>query len=325
MNLDNKLKTLYNDGLVSLGNPFEDNFTSELKNAKNELFDNFPFGQDDNLKKKTSLDFVRPGSYMIWDILERNSIFSKILEQKYFKEMALKVLGSDYIINSFYIRKTPKINETLNPHIDYQGGLSFSILLDDIKKNEGETFFYPGSHKLPPPPFVNLNQYKNKEISITGKAGETFFWFPDCWHGRSPNNSENETTILMCHLGNNSHPRIDPTGRVVNYNKNVPLNKTSKTFLQKYFSFFGASPNNLLKHFIYCITYFKISKIAKKAISEKIIYTRKKYGTNEVDSFSIYLYLKSINYFKSIKIFVKSSIKKILGKKISESIKKFQI
>ena len=260
---------------------------------------------------------------MIWDILERNSIFSKILEQKYFKEMALKVLGSDYIINSFYIRKTPKINETLNPHIDYQGGLSFSILLDDIKKNEGETFFYPGSHKLPPPPFVDLNKYKNKEISITGKAGETFFWFPDCWHGRSPNNSENETTILMCHLGNNSHPRIDPTGRVVNYNKNVPLNKTSKTFLQKYFSFFGASPNNLFKHFVYCITYFKISKIAKKAISEKIIYTRKKYGTNEVDSFSINLYLKSINYLKSIKIFVKSSIKKILGKKISEKIKKF--
>tara|TARA_E500000178_G_scaffold313610_1_gene331150 strand:+ start:896 stop:1684 length:789 start_codon:yes stop_codon:yes gene_type:complete len=262
---------------------------------------------------------------MIWDILERNSIFSKILEQKYFKEMAFKVLGSDYIINSFYIRKTPKINETLNPHIDYQGGLSFSILLDDIKKNEGETFFYPGSHKLPPPPFVDLNKYKNKEISITGKAGETFFWFPDCWHGRSPNNSENETTILMCHLGNNSHPRIDPTGRVVNYNKNVPLNKTSKTFLRKYFSFFGESPNNLLKHFIYCITYFKISKIAKKAISEKIIYTRKKYGTNEVDSFSIYLYLKSINYLKSVKIFVKSSIKKILGNKISENIKKFQI
>tara|TARA_E500000178_G_scaffold313610_1_gene331149 strand:+ start:706 stop:822 length:117 start_codon:yes stop_codon:yes gene_type:complete len=34
MNLDNKLKTLYKDGLVNLGNPFEDNFTSELK--KNE-------------------------------------------------------------------------------------------------------------------------------------------------------------------------------------------------------------------------------------------------------------------------------------------------
>ena len=57
MNLDNKLKTLYNDGLVSLGNPFEDNFTSELKKAKNELFDNFPFGQDDNLKKKNILRF----------------------------------------------------------------------------------------------------------------------------------------------------------------------------------------------------------------------------------------------------------------------------
>ena len=94
MDLENKIKTLYKDGLVNLGNPFDDNFVSELKKTKNELFDNFPFGQDDNLKKKTSLDFVRPGSYMIWDILERKSIFSKILDQKYLNEVALRVLGS---------------------------------------------------------------------------------------------------------------------------------------------------------------------------------------------------------------------------------------
>tara|TARA_B100001063_G_scaffold134455_1_gene125792 strand:- start:13215 stop:14192 length:978 start_codon:yes stop_codon:yes gene_type:complete len=323
MDFDNKIKTLYEDGLVNLGNPFDDSFVSELKRSSNELFDDFPFGQDDNLKKKTSSDFVRPGSYMIWDLLERKSIFSKILEQKYLKDVALRVLGSDYIITSLYIRKTPKINETLKPHIDNRGSVSFSILLDDIKKNEGETFFYPGSHKLPPPPFVDLNKQSHKETSITGKAGETFFWFPDCWHGRNPNNSEKETTILMCHLGNQGHPRIDPTGRVVNYNKNIPLNKNSKSFLQKYFKFFGESPNNLFKHFIYCLTYFKITSVAKKAISEKIIYARKKYGTNEIDSFSIYLYLKSINYLKTMKIFIKSSLKIVLGKKNSEKIKKF--
>ncbi len=48
MDLENKIKTLYKDGLVNLGNPFDDNFVSELKKTKNELFDNFPFGQDDN-------------------------------------------------------------------------------------------------------------------------------------------------------------------------------------------------------------------------------------------------------------------------------------
>ena len=57
MDFDNKIKTLYEDGLVNLGNPFDDSFVSELKRSSNELFDDFPFGQDDNLKKKNVLRF----------------------------------------------------------------------------------------------------------------------------------------------------------------------------------------------------------------------------------------------------------------------------
>ena len=39
MDFDNKIKTLYEDGLVNLGNPFDDSFVSELKRSSNELFD----------------------------------------------------------------------------------------------------------------------------------------------------------------------------------------------------------------------------------------------------------------------------------------------
>ena len=63
----------------------------------------------------------------------------------------------------------------MNPHIDYQGGLSFSILLDEINHEEGETFFYKKSHKLPPPPFINIDSSKYVPSSITGNVGDTFF------------------------------------------------------------------------------------------------------------------------------------------------------
>ena len=172
---ENKIKSLYEDGLVNFNSFFEKDLLQELVVAKENLFNEYPYGQDDKLNKKTKSDFVRPGSYMIWDVIEKKPVFAKILENKFIKEIATRVLGANYTVGSFYIRKTPKINEKLNPHIDYQGGLSFSILLDDINLNQGETFFYKESHKLPPPSFIDFKKIKKIPHSITGKVGDTFF------------------------------------------------------------------------------------------------------------------------------------------------------
>ena len=189
----------------------------ELVVAKENLFNEYPYGQDDKLNKKTKSDFVRPGSYMIWDVIEKKPVFAKILENKFIKEIATRVLGANYTVGSFYIRKTPKINEKLNPHIDYQGGLSFSILLDDINLNQGETFFYKESHKLPPPSFIDFKKIKKIPHSITGKVGDTFFGSQIVGMEEILTLMKKETTILMCHLGNACYPNSDATGRKVNY------------------------------------------------------------------------------------------------------------
>ena len=85
-------------------------------------------------------------------------------------------------------------------------GLSFSLLLDDISLNEGETFFYKGSYKNPPPSVVNLNNFSSKIIPTTGKVGD-FVWFPDSWHGRNHNLSQRKTCILMGDIENRSTER----------------------------------------------------------------------------------------------------------------------
>ena len=117
---ENKIKSLYEDGLVNFNSFFEKDLLQELVVAKENLFNEYPYGQDDKLNKKTKSDFVRPGSYMIWDVIEKKPVFAKILENKFIKEIATRVLGANYTVGSFYIRKTPKINEKLNPHIDYK-------------------------------------------------------------------------------------------------------------------------------------------------------------------------------------------------------------
>mgnify|MGYP001170615449 CR=1 FL=1 len=321
---EEKIKLLYEKGSVGVGNLFNNNYLDQLQKIKNELFKEFPYGQDDQLNKKNSSDFVRPGSHMIWDLIDRSPIFSKILDNENIKKISTRVLGANYNVASFYIRKTPKINEKLNPHIDYQGGLSFSILLDDIKENEGETFFYPRSHKLPPPPFVDFKKNSVHPVSITGKLGDTFFWFPDCWHGRNENLNDKETTILMCHLGNSNYPTKDPIGRMRNYNnkKIASENKENNKFLHEFFKFFGRAPNSILRHIIYCIAYFKLKGLSNFAISKNTIYTRKKYGDSKIDSFSIINYFKVINPSKTITIIIKNFIKLILGKRLVGKIKK---
>ena len=323
---EEKIKSLYENGLVSFNNIIAKDLLQELVSEKNSLFNEYPFGQDDNLNKKTKSNFVRPGSHMIWDIIEKKPRFNEILENKYIKEIATRVLGANYTVSSFYIRKTPKINEKLNPHIDYQGGLSFSILLDNIDLNEGETFFIKKSHKLPPPQFVDFDKFKHEIYPTIGKTGDTFFWFPDCWHGRNINSNDKETAILMCHLGNTNHPSKDSTGRKVNYSikKEDENFNRKKGLFDKMFEICGRSSNNFFTHLLYCIIYFKFKSISKKAIEQKTIFTRKKYGDDLIDNFSLKNYLKSSNIFKVLIISLKTLVKKILGKKFIDTFKKLK-
>jgi len=324
---EKKVKDLYSDGVINIQNIFDKDFLLDVQKIKSKLFEEFPYGQDDQLRKKENNVFIRPGSYMIWDLLERESVFFKILENKIIQDLAIRVLGKNYQISTFYIRKTPKTNEILQPHIDYQGGLSFSILLDDIRENQGETVFYKKSHKYPPPPFSNINDLELKKdiSSSTGKLGDTFFWFPDCWHGRNINKGNHETTILMCHMGNLSFPNKDATGRTVSYNKKIDKkDKPKESFILNFFFLFtGRSSNNVFKHLAYCLMYFKFSKITNIAIKQKIIFTRYKYGEANIDNFSLSKYLSLIKISKIIKVILGSTLKKVLGKNNFASFRNF--
>ena len=50
-NYQDKLQDLYLDAIVSFKNLFDNEFLLELSQAKNKLFKEFPYGQNDNLQK----------------------------------------------------------------------------------------------------------------------------------------------------------------------------------------------------------------------------------------------------------------------------------
>jgi len=308
----NIIPDLYKDGIVKVSNLFDQSFLNEIKVAKDRIFSEYPYGQNDNYEK--SLDEVaHGGNYPIRNLLELDPIFKRLLEDKNINSMAEEILGKNFYFTSISMRIIPKTNHILGAHRDYCGGLSFSLLLDDISLNEGETFFYKDSYKNPPPMFVNLNNFSSKIVSTTGGVGDAYFWFPDSWHGRNYNLSNKKTCILILNIENKSNDR--KRINIYTDEKNIKL-----TLLNKIFKLIGNDPNNLLKHFLYCMLRFKLFK--KKVEDEKIIYSRLILKNNFSENFSYLNYFKIINFKKFLKALVAKTIQLSVGKNLFVRIKK---
>ena len=322
---EEKIKDLYLNGVVKVENLFEKNYLDKVILSKKLLFDKFPYGQDINLKKITKSDYVLQGNHIIRDIIEQQPIFKEILENKTINNVARKVLGENFIFTDFYIRRIPQDDHVLDAHIDCRGGLSFSMLLDELNQNEGETFFYKKSHKYPPPPFANFESKELKQdllLSI-GKIGDVFFWFRDCWHGRNLNSKSEGTTILICHIGNKNTISKDINdvfkGKNIKNIDYINFSDNQKSLKNKLFNrifkFLGISPNSIIKHFFYSILCFKIKKITELVEKEKFIYTRLKFGEESIDHFSLFNYFKIVKIQKFIKVLVGDFILLLFGRR----------
>ena len=161
--------------------------------------------------------------------------------------------------------------------------------------------------------FVNLNNFSSKIVSTTGGVGDAYFWFPDSWHGRNYNLSNKKTCILMLDIENKSNDR--KRINIYTDEKNIKL-----TLLNKIFKLIGNDPNNLLKHFLYCMLRFKLFK--KKVEDEKIIYSRLILKNNFSENFSYLNYFKIINFKKFLKALVAKTIQLSVGKNLFVRIKK---
>lgn len=308
------ISDLYKDGIVKLSNLFDQNFLNEIIKVKDKIFLKYPYGQNDNYEKILHPE-TQSGNYPIKNLLDLDPIFKNLLDEKNINFIAEEILGKDFYFTSMSMRIIPKTNHVLETHRDYCGGLSFSLLLDDISFDEGETFFYKDSYKNPPPMYVNLNSFASNIVSTTGQVGDIYFWFPDSWHGRNYNLSDRNTCILMANIENRGTNR-----KIFKIYKNDKKNLKKPTFLNKIFKLIGNDPNNLLKHFLYCILRFKLFK--KKIENEKIIYTRLILKNSLSENFSYLSYFKVINLNKFLKAIISTAIQLIIGKNLFAKLKK---
>jgi len=310
----NAISTLYRDGIIKVSDIFDQSFLDDIVLAKNRIFSKYPYGQKENYEKVTDLDEANKKNYYpIKNILELEPIFTKIFENRNINLIAEEVLGKNFYFTDITMRIVPKTKNIQETHRDFCGGLSFSLLLDNIDVNQGETYFFKNSYKNPPPSFVDLNKFSSDFTTTTGKIGDVYFWLPDSWHGRNHNLTDKKNCILMCDIENRCTDR--KLTKIY-----IDENSIKPSLFNKIFKFIGNDPNSLLKHFIYCMLRFKIFK--KKIENEKIVYTRLVLKNNFSENFSYLNYIKLISLKKFLKAFINKTILLILGKKLFSKLRK---
>ena len=280
---------LFKDGIIKIENIFEEDFLKSLMNSKDAIFKEYPFGQDENcLPRKNK--FSKRGDHPIRNLSKLDKKFLKIIDNDLIKDVSTEILGSEFKITNLSMRKIPKTDYIMHTHRDFCGGLSFSLLLDDISLDQGETFFYEGTYKYPPPNFCKKNE-SLKKISTIGNAGDLYLWFPDMWHGRNLNFSNKETCILMGDLENFNSNKSS----LVKEDKEV---KDNSSFLGGLFKKIGNQPNGLISNLTYCYLRYKL-KLTKKIINRhNIIFTRQDAREETLNYFSIIDYLKKFQFTK---------------------------
>ena len=131
---------LFKDGIIKIENIFEEDFLKSLMNSKDAIFKEYPFGQDENcLPRKNK--FSKRGDHPIRNLSKLDKKFLKIIDNDLIKDVSTEILGSEFKITNLSMRKIPKTDYIMHTHRDFCGGLSFSLLLDDISLDQGETFF----------------------------------------------------------------------------------------------------------------------------------------------------------------------------------------
>ena len=314
LNEKDLILSLYKDGIVKVKNIFDKSFLNEVKLAKDKIFSQFPYGQNDNCEKIIDIEIANKiGYYPIKNLLELDPVFSKIFSNSYINYLAEEILGENFCFTNINMRLVPKTNSIMEIHRDFCGGLSFSLLLDDISVDQGETFFIKNSYKNPSPAFVDLNKFSSDVISTTGNVGDVYFWFPDSWHGRNHNLSDKKTCILMVDIENKNTER-----KIIQIYKD-DVNKKFN-LLDKIFRIIGNDPNSLLKHFFYCLFRYKIFK--KQIEFKRTIFSRLIFKNRYSQDFSYINYFKIIDFKKILKLFVSKLAKLTVGKSYFLKLKK---
>ena len=150
----------------------------------------------------------------VWNLFGKGNIFSYLISHDIIFNVMSKLLGSEFFCGSYCASRLLPGSPGQELHIDYPYwdyyksetfplGLNSSfaqncqatIPLDICSVESGATAYIPGSQKNLHYPNAN-DDFSNKQ-QMVAKPGDLVFFNGNCWHGASPNKSNNQRAALL--------------------------------------------------------------------------------------------------------------------------------
>ena len=196
---DEQWASLLRDGIVKVPGAYQGNLLSRIRDAVDEFYNSHPNGNREDTGAMAN-ERRSDGLIMFFHMPLRDEVFQIMLEHPIVTTTLTRMLGPDFYLSDFSMRKVCPGSPRMPYHKDNHGGLSLLILTDDIGEDEGATTYVPGTHVMSPAPMYCMKHTlarHPKEIQATGKVGDLYFFFLDGWHARSANMSNRLTGIML--------------------------------------------------------------------------------------------------------------------------------
>lgn len=136
--------------------------------------------------------------YLMHDLLNRDLLFSKTLEDPRLQQILAALLGENWIMYAYTSSSLPPNGDNFGSriHVDsprwipnYPTNLGVIWALDDFTLENGATYVLPGSHNTPKTPSKNL--FDKNHSRLTCKKGSVIIFNARLWH-RAGENISNE-------------------------------------------------------------------------------------------------------------------------------------
>ena len=195
----------------------KDVYSKEQISSAREVINNFAENQE---TKETHFNAEAEASgkihlqQRVWNLFGKDKIFSELITHDLIFELMSKLLGTKFITGSYCASRLLPGAPGQELHIDYPywdfyedetfpDGLNGSFLqncqatipLDVCSNKSGATAFIPGSQKKLKYP--NKNDDFSKMEQMIANPGDLIFFNGNCWHGASPNKSNQQRAALL--------------------------------------------------------------------------------------------------------------------------------
>jgi hypothetical protein len=145
-------------------------------------------------------DDIRIGSTStrVSDFVNRGAEFDDLYVFPPLLEACCRVIGRPFKLSSLHARTLRPHTAAQELHVDVPRNsgdwplLSFIVMIDEFRPDNGATRFIPGSHRWPGSPADTLSDQRaayDGEVLACGKAGSLLVFNGSAWHGHTANTS----------------------------------------------------------------------------------------------------------------------------------------